>query len=358
MLERLPLHRAWHLVALLALAAIARADEWETIRECRLIEHAANDGDSFHVDADGEERLFRLYFVDTPETEDDGRMADRIAEQAELFGISEEENLEMGKKAAAFTRAVLSRPFTVTTRGQDARGASAIKREYAFVETADGEDLGEMLVSRGLARSYGEDATTPSESASDLRAKYDGLEAQAKRERVGVWGDGAATPTMEIANPESQPNDKATAPNSKALVWFGELTFGATEDEFRRHYPQAQRDEDWQSDTETLHTYSLLPPDSTDADRVRFIFRAGRLIQMDHDFGKKRLDERGGENTDSEALSQLFGNEGEPFSPQELELLPKVKSGRKWRSSATGEAATLEIYHDGSAQVGFHRAEQ
>ena len=26
-----------------------------------------------------------------------------------------------------------------------------------------------------------------------------------------------------------------------------------------------------------------------------------------------------------------------------------------WRSSTTGEAATLEIYHDGSAQVGFHR---
>jgi hypothetical protein len=79
---------------------------------------------------------------------------------------------------------------------------------------------------------------------------------------------------------------------------------------------------------------------------------------MDHIFSKQRLDERGGENTDGEALSQLFGNEGEPYGPHELELLPKVKSGRMWRSSATGEAATLEIYHDGSAQVGFHRAEQ
>jgi|688.fasta_scaffold485048_2 hypothetical protein len=32
-----------------------------------------------------------------------------------------------------------------------------------------------------------------------------------------------------------------------------------------------------------------------------------------------------------------------------------MKSGQKWRWSETGEAATLESYHDGSAQVGFHR---
>ena len=234
-------------------------------------------------------------------------------------------------------------------------GASAIKREYAFVETADGEDLGEMLVSRGMARSFGEDAATPSESASDLRAKYDRLEAKARRERVGAWGDGAATPTMELANQEDQPDDKATAPKPEALVRFGDLTLGTTEDEFRRHYPQAQRAEDWPTDIGTLRTYLLLPPDSIDADSVRFIFRNGRLIQMDHSFSKQRLDERGGENTDGEALSQLFGNEGEPYGPHELELLPKVKSGRMWRSSTTGEAATLEIYHDGSAQVGFNR---
>jgi endonuclease YncB( thermonuclease family) len=343
---------------LLWLCCPAIANEWQTIRHCRLMENKSNDGDSFHVKADGEERIFRLYFVDTPETEDNGRMADRIAEQAELFGITEEESLAMGKKAAAFTCAVLSRPFTVTTRGQRAMGASKIQREYAFIETADGEDLGELLVSRGMARSFGEDAATPSESATDLRAKYDRLEAKARRERVGAWGDGAATPTMELTNQEDRPDDKATAPTSKPIVWFGDLTLGATEDDFRRNYPQAQRDEDWQSDIGTLPTYLLLPPDSMDADRVRFIFRNGRLLQMDHSFSKQRLDERGGENTDGEALSQLFGNEGEPYGPHELELLPKVKSGRMWRSSDTGEAATLEIYHDGSAQVGFRQAEQ
>jgi endonuclease YncB( thermonuclease family) len=36
------------------------------------MENASNDGDSFHVKADGEERIFRLYFVDTPESESAG----------------------------------------------------------------------------------------------------------------------------------------------------------------------------------------------------------------------------------------------------------------------------------------------
>jgi endonuclease YncB( thermonuclease family) len=196
------------LIALIALTAIAHADEWQTVRNCRLVENESNDGDSFHVKADGEERIFRLYFVDTPEAESGGYVEGRVAEQADEFGITEEESVEMGKKAAAFTRAVLSRPFKVTTRGQNALGASQIKREYAFVETADGEDLGEMLVSRGMARSFGETASGPEGTASSLRAKYDRLQAKAQRERLGAWGEGAATPTLELADSgdEEKPN--------------------------------------------------------------------------------------------------------------------------------------------------------
>jgi hypothetical protein len=52
-------------VILLALGSLACADEWQTIRNCRLIENESNDGDSFHVKADGKEHIFRLYFVDT-----------------------------------------------------------------------------------------------------------------------------------------------------------------------------------------------------------------------------------------------------------------------------------------------------
>lgn len=185
---------------LLCLCTPAIASDWETLRNCRLMENESNDGDSFHVKADGEERIFRLYFADTPEAESGGYVTERVTEQAKEFGITEEESVEMGKKAAAFTRAVLSRPFKVTTRGQNALGASQLKREYAFVETADGEDLAEMLISRGMARSFGEDAAPPGESASALRSKYDRLEAKARRERIGAWGDDAAVPTMELSD--------------------------------------------------------------------------------------------------------------------------------------------------------------
>jgi endonuclease YncB( thermonuclease family) len=179
------------------------------------MDNVSNDGDSFHVKADGEERIFRLYFADTPEAESGGYVTERVTEQAKEFGITEEESVEMGKKATAFTRSVLSRPFKVTTRGQNAMGASQLKREYAFIETADGEDLAEMLISRGLARSFGEDAAPPGESASALRSKYDRLEAKARRERVGAWGDSAAVPTMELSDSE----DTETKPdnNSESL---------------------------------------------------------------------------------------------------------------------------------------------
>jgi endonuclease YncB( thermonuclease family) len=187
---------------LLAASPALASGEWEELQGCRLIEHEASDGDSFHVDVDGEERIFRLYFVDSPESEAGGRVASRISDQAETFGITKEESIEIGKKAAAFTSAVLSRPFTVLTRGQNATGASKLKREYAFVKTADGEDLGEMLVSRGLARSHGEDAATPDSKAGDLRDRYDALEAKARSEKVGAWGNGASVPTMAL--PESK----------------------------------------------------------------------------------------------------------------------------------------------------------
>ena len=69
-------------------AASAYADEWQTITGCRLIDNEANDGDSFHVKADVEERIFRLYFADTPEAESDGYVTERVTEQAKDFGIT------------------------------------------------------------------------------------------------------------------------------------------------------------------------------------------------------------------------------------------------------------------------------
>jgi hypothetical protein len=108
---------------LLALCGSAFADEWVTLKNCRLLENQSNDGDSFHVKADGEEYLFRLYFVDTPESETDSVVAERITEQAENFGVSKDQCIRGGKTAKEFTAKVLSHPFTVVTRFQKAVGA-------------------------------------------------------------------------------------------------------------------------------------------------------------------------------------------------------------------------------------------
>jgi len=200
------------LLLALSFASIALADEWKTLGNCRLIENESNDGDSFHVKADGEEHIFRLYFVDTPEAEEGGYVEKRVTEQAETFGITEEASVAMGKKAAAFTRDVLSRPFKVLTRGQRALGASRIQREYAFVTTADGDDLGEALVSRGLARSFGETASGPRGSADSLRSKYDRLERSARSQRLGAWGKDSTAATLALPEKETT-KDESPAPD-------------------------------------------------------------------------------------------------------------------------------------------------
>jgi hypothetical protein len=57
---------------LLALVALVRADERQTIRGCRLMENESNDGDSFHVKADSEERVLCLYFAEAPKADSRG----------------------------------------------------------------------------------------------------------------------------------------------------------------------------------------------------------------------------------------------------------------------------------------------
>ena len=122
------------------------------LKDCRLIPNPANDGDSFHVSAGQKEYLFRLYFVDAPET--DEMTPRRLIDQAKYFGITVPQAIEVGRAAKAFAQEKLSQSFTVFTHMSDAMGQSRLERFYAFVETKEG-DLGEQLVRNGLARSYG-----------------------------------------------------------------------------------------------------------------------------------------------------------------------------------------------------------
>jgi competence ComEA-like helix-hairpin-helix protein len=169
----------------LAIATAGASGDWVTLENCRLVSNPANDGDSFHVSADGKEYLFRLYFVDAPET--DAANPARLIEQAKHFGISVPQVIEMGEAAKQFTQEKLAEPFTVVTRMANAMGRSNTERFYAFVQTKEG-DLGEQLVANGLARIYGRRVTPPGASSSAAeRQKLEELEAEAKQHKLGGW---------------------------------------------------------------------------------------------------------------------------------------------------------------------------
>ena len=153
----------WATVA--PVAARDQSKEWIVLRDCQFIPNPANDGDSFHVIAGGREYLFRLYFVDAPET--DEMTPRRLVEQAKYFSITVPQTIEAGRAAKEFTRQKLAEPFTVVTHMSDAMGQSRLERFYAFVETKEG-DLGEQLVRNGLARSYGFKATPPGLQSSRI----------------------------------------------------------------------------------------------------------------------------------------------------------------------------------------------
>jgi len=159
---------------------------WQVLNNCLYVSNASNDGDSFHVSAGGKQYLFRLYFVDAPET--DAGFKDRVDEQAKYFGITSEQVIQVGKIAKAFTREKLAHPFTVRTCFQDALGRSRMERFYAIVQTPTG-DLGEQLIENGLARIHGASANPVGLPAANVEwQKLDRLETAAKAEKVGGWG--------------------------------------------------------------------------------------------------------------------------------------------------------------------------
>lgn len=161
------------------------ADEWVTVKNCRLLENASNDGDSFHVKADGEEYLFRLYHVDTPESQIDSAVADRVAVQAEHFGLTQEESLRGGEKAKEFTEKVLSKPFSVGLRWQKAMGRLKLRRYHAVVLVGGNDDLDELLVEAGFARASGQVVDAPKGRAM---ADYAKMEKTVKAGKMGLYG--------------------------------------------------------------------------------------------------------------------------------------------------------------------------
>jgi len=179
---------------LLNLAAQQKADpldpasQWEVLEGCQLRTNATVDGDSFHVMHKGREYVFRLYFVDAPET--DLVQRDRVEDQAAYFGIATNEIARAGRLAAKFTRERLSgHEFTVITRWQNAMGRGTLARFYGVVLVA-GQNLAEELVAHGLARIYGLRANWPDGPRSTMFInQLKNRELAAREQKRGVWDE-------------------------------------------------------------------------------------------------------------------------------------------------------------------------
>jgi competence protein ComEA len=194
------------LVFFLSPAVTRSADELEEIGPCTYVASDWADGDSFLVKLpDGKEKVFRLYFVDCIEqTVSDTSDKRRLREQARYFGVSDYQiAADHGKKAAAFTARVLSRPFTLHTAYADARGRSGKPRYYAFIRTADGDDLAQGLLEAGLARAFGMGRETPAGTSRDEWESFlKDLELVAAIGRKGVWAHSDAAQIVAMRKEE------------------------------------------------------------------------------------------------------------------------------------------------------------
>ena len=170
------------------------AEPLQSFPNCVWMDTEWADGDSFLVRLpDQRELTFRLYGVDCFEIhlQGDDSNARRLRDQRRYFGIADIEVAKgHGKNALAKVKEKLSRPFTVHSAFADGRGDGRFKRFYAFVTTADGEDLGSWMVGQGLARAFGvsresKDGVT----AKEYEARLQDLELAAAKLGRGAWAD-------------------------------------------------------------------------------------------------------------------------------------------------------------------------
>ena len=159
---------------------------WEKLEGCRFMKDRYGDGDSFHVSHKGKEYIFRLYFVDAPESSDDKPF--RVKSQAKYFGITEQQVLDYGHKATVFTDTVLQQPFTVHTQWLDAKGSSQLPRYFGVIITKDGKNLSKLLTEKALVRVYGAAADVPKVlKGNEFRLELNEIERKMQKSREGVW---------------------------------------------------------------------------------------------------------------------------------------------------------------------------
>lgn len=206
--------------ALMTLSAIAdNTGHLKSLPNARLQANANNDGDSLSVSAGDAEFIIRLYFADCPETganaPSDTR---RIREQARYFGLPNAERvIHFGQEAKNFTTQALAKPFTIHTAGARAPGRSRKGRIYAFVTTADGDDLATLLVKNGLARPHGTTRTSPAGvSGKDTMRRLKDIETAAMLNRKGIWSESDSAKIVESRSEQRREDSELKSWSGKA----------------------------------------------------------------------------------------------------------------------------------------------
>ncbi len=213
-------------IQLVTIEAAANADssapihsrKFVRLNDCEFVSTEYADGDSFRVRTARGEFVFRLYYVDAPES--DERFPDRNREQAQYFGITPAESVASGKAAAKLMRDTLTgKKITVYTRWSSALGSSRLPRFYAVVEV-DGRGLSDVLVENGLARLHGVSVNHPDgRKAPDYIATLQTLEREAKAQKRGAWAN--SRPEIEDSSMVETPEVMEASPWLERIGFAG-----------------------------------------------------------------------------------------------------------------------------------------
>lgn len=202
---------------LLMVACRVAAEEWTVLENCRLVETAANDADSFEVRSvepfrGKTENRFRLYFVDAAETDRNSEFKrERLREQAAYWGSDDPDfALQTGLRAEQFVRRLLRGRFTVYTKGDYAPSLGE-PRCYALVRIGD-RWLDDILAEQGLVRIYGQGTDLPDGRSEQMHwNRLHQMERAARSQRLNGWGRSVENKPAAEEDEMFQPHDALTS---------------------------------------------------------------------------------------------------------------------------------------------------
>lgn len=170
--------------------------DWELLKNCQFVTGLNSDGDSFHIKhADGKDE-FRLYFIDTPESQyREYRNGDtngpRLKEQGDYFGgLDQKQTTQLGTEGKEFTkRLLLKGDFKIITKWEP---VARDHRRHCFVIVPwEGREvyLHELMVAQGLGRIHTRGAGLPQgRSWKEQRNYLESWEKEVKAKGIGGWG--------------------------------------------------------------------------------------------------------------------------------------------------------------------------